>query len=484
MPEKTPRKEGDFRDKQDVVEYLKAHPEIEFVRMVYPDILGCMMDQSLPVSEVLDSDNFLENGAGIDGSSVKGLREEGVNESDLLFMPDIRTFLPLPWVYRSETEVFMPEDNKPGFPTWREAIFFGHILNPEGKNFAGDTRYALESFIEKSKADLFTDFRIGPEFEFYLFPGKNDPSPTDHGQYHTGGSFGEVRKEVQLLFSELGWECDHHEVGPGQHELDLKHDSALKMADKIMIAKYALKRVARAYKIDETHRLHASFMPKPMNGKPGSGMHVHQSLWKDGENLFFDEADEFGLSEFARKYIAGLMLYEPGLSLAMNQWINSYKRLVPNHEAPTRVTWGVENRSAYVRVPKNGKKNPKAARAELRVIDPACNPYMAILASLASGLKGYTVNAKVPNPVKENVWKMKPDDDRLVYERDGTSRTFLRDLPANLGEAMERFRESELAVPVFGEHIVNELLRNKVRDWERYNAWVTDYEINNYLPKL
>jgi glutamine synthetase len=457
------------------MEYLKDHKEIRFIRMVYPDILGHMRDQMIPVDRV---ESFLDDGAGIDGSSVTGLRE-GVNESDLLFMPESESFLPLPWVYRAKTEAFVHDGAHVEYPLWREALFFGKLLTPDGKPFEGDTRHVLDRYIEESMSNLFTDFMVGPELEFFLFPNDREPIPTDKGEYHAGGKFGEVRKEVQLLFENMGWECDHHEVANGQHEIDLRYDTAKRMADKIMVVKYAIKSIA------EAHGLHASFMPKPVNGINGSGMHVHQSLWKGDENLFYDADGEFGLSDFARKYIAGLMIFGPPFALVLNPLINSYKRLVPGHEAPTRVTWGVQNRSAYVRVPENIRGNPKATRVELRSPDPAGNPYLGFASMLASGLQGWKSDVKVPNPISENVYTMADDDERLVYERHSeTSCTFLRDLPANLGEAISRFRENDLAFDAFGEHIVEELIRIKRHEWARYNEWVTDFEIREYLPKV
>jgi glutamine synthetase len=460
------RMETGCRDINDVMLCLKEHPEIRFIRMVYPDVLGQMRDQSVPVERV---EGFFGDGAGFDGSSVTGLRE-GVNESDLIFRPEPGTFTPLPWVYEGKTSMFAGKKNEPKYPVWREAVVFGYIHAPDGSNFEGDARYVLKRVLEEEmKSGLFDRMMVGPELEFFLFPDDRTPVPSDTGQYHAGGLFGEMRKEVQLLFENMSWECDHHEVAGGQHELDLKYDDVMDMADRVVFLRYAIKRIAKSY------GLYATFMPKPVNGQNGSGMHTHQSLWKDDENIFFDAKADYNLSEAARGYIAGLMEYGPHFTLVWNQWVNSYKRLVPGYEAPTYVAWGRQNRSAYIRVPEYARGKNHAARVELRSPDPALNPYLGFATMLAAGMEGIRKKLDFSEPVEDNIFEM---DASLRQERG------IKDLPADMGAALEAFEGSELARRVLGEHIFKELVRNKRHEWQEYNMMVTDYEIERYLPNL
>jgi len=456
----------EFRDAQDVKSYLEDHPEIKFVRMAYPDVLGQMRDQAIPVERI---DGFIEDGAGFDGSSVTGLRE-GVSESDLIFRPDLSTFYPLPWAYEGKAKTFIGDGGEPKKPCWREATVFGYIHTPDGNHFDGDSRYVLKKIIDKEKkSGLFDTMMIGAELEFFLFPDDKTPEPTDHGLYHLGGLYGQLRKEVQLLFEDLNWECDHHEVAEGQHELDLKYAEALSTADIVMLSRYAIKRVARE------HGVYATFMPKPLDTQNGSGMHTHQSLWKNGNNVFFDTKEEYSLSKTARGYIAGLLKHGPEFTLVWNQWVNSYKRLVPGYEAPTYLAWGRQNRSAYVRVPEYGRGKSSAARAELRSPDPALNPYLAFAGMLAAGMEGIKKKLKFSDPIEENIFEMAPD------LRTGRG---IMDLPGDMGAALDEFEHSRLAKSSLGAHVHKELIRNKRYEWSEYNRWVTDFEIRRYLPIL
>lgn len=458
--------EAGCRDVKDVMSLLKEHPEIKFIRMVYPDVLGQMRDQSVPVHKV---ESFFGDGAGFDGSSVTGLRE-GVNESDLIFRPEPATFVALPWVYEGQTRMFGGGVDEPGFPVWREAMVFGYIHTPDGSHFEGDARYVLRRVLdEEMAAGIFDSVKVGPELEFFLFPDDRTPVPTDTGQYHAGGLYGEMRKEIQLLFEDMDWECDHHEVAGGQHELDLKYAEAMGMADRVMFLRYAIKRIAKSY------GLYATFMPKPVNGENGSGMHTHQSLWKESENLFFDANADYHLSELARGYIAGLMEYGPHFTLAWNQWVNSYKRLVPGYEAPTYVAWGRQNRSAYIRVPEYARGKNHAARVELRSPDPALNPYLGFATMLAAGMEGVRNNLSFSEPVEDNIFEMDP----ALRKEKG-----IKDLPADMGAALDAFENSPVTKRVLGEHVWRELLRNKRHEWNEYNMMVTDYEIERYLPSL
>ncbi|HDI03149.1 MAG TPA: glutamine synthetase, partial [Candidatus Pacearchaeota archaeon] len=300
---------------------------VRFIRPVFVDILGRMLDFTVPIEEFED---LIKNGKGFDGSSVEGFAR--TEESDLRFIPDINTLVILPWKYKGIEN------------SWREAVVFGHITDSSGKEYEGDTRALLKNTVEKYK-DIGI-LKCGAEIEFFIFQNDKSPEHTDEGGYFRSGLYGEIRKEAQLALNEMGikTEFDHHEVASSQHEIDLTYANALKMADSIILAKYVVKRIARKYGV------YASFMPKPIAGINGNGMHLHLSLWKDGKNLFFDEEKQ-GLSDIAKSYIAGLIKYGKDIQAGLNQWINSYKRLYPGYEAPTYLVWGTKNRSAYIRVP-------------------------------------------------------------------------------------------------------------------------------------
>jgi glutamine synthetase len=455
-----------FRDAKDVKDFLAEHPEIRFIRVVYPDVLGQMRDQSIPVHRL---DVLFGDGVGFDGSSVTGLRE-GVNESDLNFRPEPATFTALPWVYEGKAKAYPGEGKEPKNLCWREAMVFGFIYTPENEHFEGDSRYILHQTLERGrKSGLFDEMMVGPELEFFLFEGDKTPVPADKGGYHMAGHFGEVRKEVQLFFENMNWECDHHECALGQHEMDMRYGNALEMADRVMLARYAIKKIARTYGV------YATFMPKPLDGQNGSGMHVHQSLWKGGGNLFFAAEEEYKLSKTAKGYIAGLLEHGPEFTIVWNQWVNSYKRIVPGYEAPTYLAWGRQNRSAYIRVPECSGDPSRTTRAELRSPDPATNPYLAFAGMLAAGVHGITGKLKFSAPVEENIFEM---DAELRRKRG------IRDLPPDMGEAILAFEQSELARSTYGEHIYRELIRNKRHEWAEYNRKVTDYEIEKYLPIL
>jgi len=320
-------KNFNFNDKKEVLEFLKKNKEVKFVRIIFPDVLGREMSFCIP-SEAMKS--AFENGKGFDGSSVAGFAR--IEESDLNIVPDPKTFRVLPWNYEVSGLV------------WKEAVVFGDIFTPKGEHFEGDTRYLLKKVLEKTKK--FGELRAGVELEFFLFESEKEPKLLDRGGYFHGGKWGEVRKLAQLYLKEMGIfvEHDHHEASPSQHEIDIKYGDAPITADSVILAKYIVKRVARKLGI------YASFMPKPITTINGSGMHTHLSLWQNGKNLFFENKGDF-LSDLAKKYLMGLIKYGPEIQLIPNQWINSYKRLIPGYEAPVYMAWGRKNRSAYVRIP-------------------------------------------------------------------------------------------------------------------------------------
>ncbi|MGZ5477984.1 MAG: glutamine synthetase family protein, partial [Candidatus Aminicenantales bacterium] len=305
------------RDEKDVLAVLRdPASDIHFVRFVFPDILGRQMDFSIPASEVASA---FKEGKSFDGSSVAGFVR--IEESDLIIKPDPKTFRVLPWVYEGFA----------GDIRWREAVMFGDILTPDGAVFEGDSRAALKRVLARTCKDLrIDDFKCGPELEFFIFPSSDAPVLTDAGGYFISGRNGGIRKEIQLLLHRLGitTEYDHHEAAHSQHEIDLRYLNALDMADTAMIFRYMVKKVCRM------HGLYGTFMPKPVNGQNGSGMHVHQSLWRDGRNLFFDKAGPYHLSLLAQRYMAGLMTHAREISAVLSQWVNSYKRLIEGYEAP------------------------------------------------------------------------------------------------------------------------------------------------------
>ena len=444
---------------------LDPSRNIQFVRIIFPDILGRPMDFTFPSYEL---EKAFRDGKGFDGSSVEGFVR--IEESDLNIKPEAKTFRVLPWEYRG----FAPEI------AWREAIMFGDIMTPEGSHYVGDTRYRLKQGLGQAK-DMFgiDDFKVGPELEFFIFANNQEAVPLDEGGYFFGGQHGEIRKEIQLLLKKMGFdsEYDHHEVAHGQHEIDLRFSNALDMADTAMIFRYMVKKVARM------HGLYATFMPKPINGQNGSGMHVHQSLWKAGKNVFFDAHDSFHLSPLALSYMAGLIVHAREISAVFSQWINSYKRLIEGYEAPVYIAWGQRNRSAYIRVPEYQPGKESATRIELRSPDPGCNVYLAFATMLAAGLRGLREGYPVPAAVEENIYKMSGSRQKKFK---------IQTLPGNLEEAVKLAEKSEVLRETLGDHIFARFIANKHREIEDYaknvsaefDKQVSDYEILRYLPFL
>lgn len=434
------RKMEEFRNKN-----------VKFIRPVFVDILGRMLDFTIPIE---DFEDLIKNGKGFDGSSVEGFAR--TEESDLRFIPDIDTLAILPWEYKGIEN------------TWREAIVFGRIIEPSGKEFKGDTRVLLKNMIEKYR-DIGT-LKCGAEIEFFIF--KNDKSPvhTDEGGYFRSGLYGEIRKEAQLALNGMGvkTEFDHHEVAQSQHEIDLTYTDALRMADEIILTKYVVKRIARKYGV------YASFMPKPIAGINGNGMHLHLSLWKNGKNLFFDD-EKRGLSDMAKSYIAGLIKYGKDIQAGLNQWINSYKRLYPGYEAPTYLVWGTKNRSAYIRVPEYQKGKECATRIEIRSPDPACNPYLAISLIHAAGMQGIEEGLEPPEPVEVDVFRLSEQERKKLD---------IEELSPSLEKALEFFEKSKLVKRVLPRHIYEKFIENKRIECMDFNRAVTDYEIRNYFGIL
>ena len=448
-----------FKNEKEVLEFLKENKIVKFVRIIFPDVLGREMSFTIPSEEMKSA---FEMGKGFDGSSVEGFAR--IEESDLIIVSDPKTFRILPWDYQVD-----------GL-SWKEAIIFGDIFTPKGEHFEGDSRYILKKTLEKTKK--FGNLFVGPELEFFIFESEDEPILMDHGGYFYGGKWGEIRKASQLYLKEIGIDCEynHHEVAPSQHEIDLKFADAMTTADSIMLAKYVIKRVSRKL------GLFASFMPKPITGLCGNGMHLHLSLWQKNKNLFFKNKGDF-LSDLAKKFIMGLINYGKEIQLVSNQWVNSYKRLTPGYEAPVYLAWGKRNRSVYIRVPEYQPGKEKPSRIELRSPDPACNIYLALAIIQTAGVQG----------IKENL-KFLPPEEKDIYEMTKTEmkRKKIETLSKNLKEALEIFKKSKLAKETLGKHIFQKLIQNKEIEWQKYKKAVgkkyekevSPYEIKKYLPVL
>ncbi len=443
----------DDKDKEYVLQ-LARERDVRFIRLWFTDVLGSLKSFAITVAEL---ETALWEGQGFDGSSIQGFAR--IDESDMVARPDPSTFQLLPWRPREQGAV---------------ARMFCDIHEPDGTPHQGDPRLVLKRALERAASLGFT-FYVGPELEYYYFKGPNPPPETlDEGGYFDLTPLdiaSDLRRETVLCLEEMGIgvELSHHEVGPSQHEIDLRYCDALTMADNAMTYRLVVKEIALK------HGVYASFMPKPVYGKNGSGMHTHQSLFRGETNAFFDPNDRYYLSPLAKHYIAGLLRHTPETTLVLNQWVNSYKRLVPGYEAPVYLSWALRNRSDLIRIPTYKPGKEAAVRVELRSPDPACNPYLAFAVMLAAGLEGIEKGYELPDPVEENVYEMSPAE----RERRG-----IGSLPADLNEAIKLAEASELLRRTLGEHVFTKFIENKKIEWERYKAHVTDYELQNFLPIL
>jgi glutamine synthetase len=350
---------------------------------------------------------------------------------------------------------------------------FCDVVHPNGAPFEGDPRYVLKRQLKRA-TDLGYTFYVGPELEFFYFKNSEGTEFLDVGGYFDLTPLdvaSDLRRQTVLTLEDMGIgvEYSHHEVAPSQHEIDLRYTDALTMADNAMTYRLVVKEVALA------NGVYATFMPKPVASVNGSGMHTHQSLFKGDRNAFFDAGDTYHLSPLAKSYIAGLLHHAKEITLVTNQWVNSYKRLVPGYEAPVYITWARRNRSDLIRVPEYKPGKEVATRIEYRAPDPACNPYLAFAAMLAAGLSGIEHEYALPEPTEENVFEMSEEDQR--------SRG-IELLPSSLGEAIRAAEESELLRECLGDHVFDSLLKNKKIEWAEYRANVSDYERARYLPVL
>jgi len=427
--------------------------DVKFIRLWFTDIQGILKSFAITVEEL---EGALAEGMGFDGSSIHGFAR--IDESDMVALPDPNTFQLLPWRPRENNAV---------------ARMFCDILRPEGAPFEGDPRYILKRNLKRA-AELGYTYYVGPELEFFYFRDSESTVLLDQGGYFDmtpRDAAIEMRKDTVLDLEDMGIgvEYSHHEVAPSQHEIDMRYTDALTMADNVMTYRLVVKEVALR------HGVYATFMPKPIFGINGSGMHVHQSLFKGERNAFFDKDDDYHLSRIARSYIAGLLAHAPEITAVTNQWVNSYKRLVPGYEAPVYLSWARRNRSDLIRVPEYRPGREKATRIEYRSPDPACNPYLAFSVMLAAGLEGIEKGLEPPKPVEENVYEMTEQE----REKRGIGA-----LPASLLEAILLTEKSEVVRKALGEHVFEAFIQNKKIEWNQYRAQVTEYELKKYLPIL
>ena len=430
--------------------------DIRFVRLWFTDVLGFLKSVAVAPAEL---ESAFAEGIGFDGSAIEGFAR--VYESDMLAKPDPSTFSILPW--RAEA---------PG-----TARMFCDIMLPDGNPSYADPRYVLKRTLARAAEMGFT-FYTHPEIEFFLFEEKpkrgEAPVPVDSGGYfdHTPNVVGhDFRRQAITMLEAMGIsvEFSHHEGAPGQQEIDLRYADALSTADNIMTFRLVVKEVALEQGV------FASFMPKPFTDHPGSGMHVHLSLFEGDRNAFHEAGAPYQLSRVGRSFIAGLLRHAPEITAITNQWVNSYKRLHGGGEAPAFISWGHNNRSALVRVPmyKPGKGN--STRIELRSPDSACNPYLSFAVILTAGLKGIEMEYELPEGAEDDVWSLSPAERRALG---------IAPLPTDLAEAIAAMEKSELVAETLGEHVFDHFLRNKRAEWAEYRRQVTAFELDRYLPVL
>ena len=436
--------------KEDIVRMVREQ-DIEFIRLQFTDIFGQLKNVAITASQI---EKAVNNEIMFDGSSIEGFTR--INESDQYLYPDLDTFVVFPW---------RPQQGK-------VARLICDVYNPNGTPFDGDPRGVLKRVLKKAEAMGYDSFCVGPEAEFFLFQTDEEGKPTvktnDEAGYFDLGPLdhGEgTRREICLALEEMGFEIEasHHEVAVGQHEIDFKYTDALRTADNIMTFKLAVKTLA------QKNGLHATFMPKPIFGINGSGMHTNMSLFKNGKNVFYDPNGEKGLSKECYSFIAGLLHHVKGMAAVTNPLVNSYKRLVPGYEAPCYLAWSASNRSALIRIPAS---RGQATRVELRSPDPACNPYLELAACLAAGLDGIEKGMTPPAEITENIFKM---------DAGARSAHGIEALPGTLEEAIAALREDPLILSALGEHVSESYIEGKEKEWDEYRTRVSSWEREKYI---
>lgn len=439
------------KTKSDIMKLVKAH-KVRYIRLWFTDVLGFLKGFTITIEEL---PRALGDGMGFDGSSIEGFAR--IEESDMIARPDPTTFAILPWESKEQPVARM----------------FCDIYAPNGKPFEADPRFVLKQNLARAKQMGFT-YCVGPELEYFYFNNPKNTIVLDRGGYFDLTPLDvaqNVRNETVSALEDLGIivEYSHHEVASSQHEIDLRYTDALTMADSVMTYRLVAKEIAQA------KGLHASFMPKPVFGINGSGMHTHQSLFKGQRNAFFDAKEKYHLSEAGKSFTAGLLRHAQEITSITSQWVNSYKRLVPGYEAPVYICWAQMNRSALIRVPMYKPGKEKATRIEYRSPDPACNPYLAFSVMLAAGLEGIKKKYKLPEPANDNIYHMNEEQ---------RNRLGIKSLPEDLLEAIKITEKSILIKECLGEKVFEYFIRNKKVEWDEYKAQVTQYEIDKYLPIL
>jgi glutamine synthetase len=442
------RATSDPAERKRVLEEVKK-TGIEDMLLWFTDLEGHLKSFSITIGE---TQGALDDGMGFDGSSITGFN--AIEESDMVAIPDPATFRVLP-------------DGKAG-------RMICDIVTPDGEPYDGDPRHVLRRALDRMESMGFDTFNVGPEAEYFLFKDENGTETLDEGGYFaqtTMDAASTVRRDTIRALEAVGIpvEYHHHEVGPSQHEIDIRFANALDMADYMMTYRLVVKEVAKQ------HGYHATFMPKPLFGENGSGMHTHQSLFKEGRNQFFDGDDKWHLSDAGKQFIAGQLRHAREIAAVFAQWVNSYKRLVPGYEAPVYVAWSQRNRSALIRIPLYKPGSEQATRAELRCPDPACNPYLTFACLLHAGLDGIEKGSELPEPMETNLYHLTPEQRR---ERGIVS------LPETLGEAIDALSQSELARKALGPHIFDRYVELKRKEWDEYRVQLTDWEMKKYLAVL
>ncbi len=436
---------------REILEKAKADNVI-FINLQFTDILGCLKEITAPIQRLED---ILEYGAWFDGSSIEGFAR--IHESDLYLKPDPSTYTVIPWL---------------SSPDGNAARLICDIYRPDGTPFEGDPRFILKKTLKKAQ-DMGLEYNVGPELEFYLFRGDTDKiTPMDSNGYFDLATdeahimIREITAALETLSIEV--EASHHEVGPGQYEVDFKYGDALITADRLLTLRVAVKAIS------QRRGLKASFMPKPLMGMAGSGMHVHQSLFdvKSRKNVFYDFSDKYRLSKIAYNFIAGQLNHIKAMMAILCPTVNSYKRLVTGFEAPVYISWARINRSALVRVPHWFEDKPNSARIELRCPDPACNPYLAFAVMLAAGLDGIEKNISLSEPIEEDLYKF--DEAKLAAMN-------IETLPSSLYEAIDELKGDELMRNVLGDHLYKRYINVKTKEWNEFKTQVTKWEVEKYL---